>query len=67
MDSDLGEEDIVRETTVEAGKVFGESDIWRKARRSRERGETFVNEQNYILICKQLKILLHFIVVCKQY
>ena len=45
MDSDLGEEDIVRETTVEAGRVFDESDIWRKARRPRERGETFANEQ----------------------
>ena len=45
MDSDLGEEDIMREKTMEAGKVFGESDIWRKARRPRERGENVANEQ----------------------
>ena len=45
MDSDLGEEDIMRETTMEAGKVFGESDIWRKARRPREKGQNVTNEQ----------------------
>ena len=45
MDSDLGEEDIMQEKTVEVGKVFGESEIWRKARRPRERGENVANEQ----------------------